>query len=125
MPKIKVKNIPEATDKRICSAYLKCSHSYYYRDVIELSEKDFPTNREWIESLSNEDLAAFYTHGLIIEDYSPYPINIHQMIGSFTASEQGIKDWLSQPCRYLMEEEEKKIMKDKFDQIIEDLKNNK
>lgn len=118
MPKIKVKNIPDAVCKRICNSVLcsKCPLcAKYYRClrldnsetecVIELSEENFPTNREWLESLSDDDLAAFYTHGVLIERYSPYPINIHQTIGSFMSSQQGIKEWLSQPCKYLMEEE--------------------
>lgn len=118
MPKIKVKNIPGTTRKRICNS-VTCSKcpllAKYYRClrldnsatecVVELSEKDFPTNREWLESLSDDDLAAFYTQGLLIERYSPFPINIHQTIGSFTSSQQGIKEWLSKPCLYLMEEE--------------------
>ena len=73
--------------------------------VIDMDEKDFPTNREWMEGLSDEDLAAFYTHGLIIEKYSQFPINIHQIIGSFMSSQSGIKEWLSRPCMYLIEEE--------------------
>lgn len=121
MPKIKIKNIPIATYKRICDNEYFCEDCPFHctvdssvicvpnfhpnsEEIIELSEKDFPTNREWLESLSNEDLAAFNTHGVLIERYSPYPINIHQIIGSFMASEQGVKEWLSQPCRFLMEE---------------------
>ena len=120
MPKIKVKNIPDATYTRICTNCIKCSRTYcfqfdtvkipngyvhYQKDVVELSEQDFPTNREWLESLSDDDLAAFYTQGLLIEKYSPFPININQIIGSFMASQQGIKEWLSKPCLYLMEED--------------------
>ena len=118
MPKIKVKNIPSKVVDKICnedSLCEKCPFNIkeicmrmrideFGNDVIELTEKDFPTNREWLESLSDEDLAAFYAQGLLIEKYSPYPINIHQIIGSFTSSQQGIKEWLSQPCIYLMEE---------------------
>ena len=129
MPKIKIKNIPKSIQHRICSTHevcstcpfdlreaislpdgeiifcLKDSHYDPGETVIELSEKDFPTNRQWLESLSNEDLAAFYTHGLVIKKYSPYPINISQIIGSFMSSTHGIETWLSKPCVYLMEEE--------------------
>lgn len=125
MPKIKVKNVPSNVVDRICDCHIRCAGCVFHhvtvvnglevhcmRDprikpeekIIELSEKDFPTNREWLESLSDDDLAAFYTQGLLIEKYSPFPINIHQIIGSFMASEQGIKEWLSKPCLYLMEE---------------------
>ena len=127
MPKIKVKNIPSSTENRICSTHLCDSTCPLYKmlqlddgdtihcvkdcrygseeTIVELSEKEFPTNREWLESLSDEELAAFYTHGVLIERYSPYPINIHQIVGSFMASEQGVKEWISKPCLYWMEEE--------------------
>ncbi len=130
MPKIKLKNILFKTQERICADNVCNSHCPFYSDdatiaddytftaclrdarfdngemYIELSEQEFPTNREWLESLSDEDLATFYTHGVLIEKYSPCPINIHQIIGSFTSSEQGVKEWLSKPCAYLMEVEE-------------------
>ena len=121
MPKIKCKNILSSTEERICNTHPcnstcplhKDNEIFCIRDaryepndaIVELSEKDFPTNREWLESLSDEDLASFYTAGLIIEKYSPYPINIHKIIGSFMASHQGVYEWLSQPCVYLMDEE--------------------
>jgi len=120
MPKIKVKNIPLNIINKICnedSLCEKCPFNIketctrirldeFGNEVIELSEKDFPTNREWLESLSDEDLAAFYTHGVLIERYSPCPVNLHQIVGNFISSEQGIKNWLSQPCIYLVEREE-------------------
>lgn len=119
MPKIKVKNIPDATYKRICSNCLKCSRSYCFqynmvaipggyipsynnRDVIELSEQEFPTNREWMESLSNEDLAALLTiSGLLIHSgkYAGMKASL-----SLITDKEGMFDWLSQPCRYLEEE---------------------
>ena len=83
MPKIKVKNIPDATYKRICTNCIKCSRLYcfqfdvmntpngyvsYHRDVVELSEQEFPTNREWMNSLSNEELAELLTTGLLMID---------------------------------------------------------
>lgn len=128
MPKIKVKNIPAVARERVCDKAPLCKECPFHLEeramvdedadtgcmvdsrydpeetIVELPEQDFPTNREWLESLSDEDLAAFYTHGLLIEKYSPYPINIHQVIGSFTSSQQGIKEWLSKPCLYLIEE---------------------
>ena len=121
MPKIKVKNIPTIARMRMCynnmcgcsgcslnakDADVKCmiSPKYHQKETtVDIPEKNFPTNREWLESLSDEDLAAFYTHGVLIERYSPFPVNLHQIVGNFVASEQGVKEWLSQPCRYLME----------------------
>lgn len=129
MPKIKIKNIPYKTQVRICARNLCNSHCPYYVDemlvnddlehaicikdskydaaekCIEFSEEDFPTNREWLESCPDSDLAKFYTSGLLIEKYSQYPVNLQQIIGNFVSSEIGIEEWLSQPCRYLMEEE--------------------
>ena len=60
------------------------------------------TNREWLESLSDKDL-AFYTLGISPKDNSY--INLYKVAMSFTSNQQGIKEWLSQPCKYLMEEE--------------------
>lgn len=103
MPKIKVKNIPDTTYKRICTNCIKCSRAYcfqfdvvkipggyvhYQSDVVELSEKDFPTNREWMESLSNEDLALFL-RSYRCTDLHP----------------KTIEEWLSKSCVYLMEKE--------------------
>ena len=105
MPRIKVKNIPDATYKRICTNCIKCSRaycfqfdtvripggyipSYTHKDVIELSEKEFPTNREWLASLSNEDLAL-----------------VMRVYGFGDQPSKTIEEWLSKPCVYLMEEE--------------------
>lgn len=120
MPKIKFKNIPATSRIRFCYKSYSCQQCPFDMEgsdtgcmitskhnseevVVELSEKDFPTNREWMGSLSNEDLAAFYTHGVLIERYSQYPVNLHQIVGSFSASELGIAEWFSKPCIYLME----------------------
>ena len=62
--------------------------------VIELTEKDFPTNREWLESLSDEDLAKVIACGEL-------PTNPD----SFGQTVSMVKEWFSKPCKYLMEEE--------------------
>ena len=122
MPKIKFKNIPTTSRVRLCYKNYSCQQCPFNMEdtdtgcmisskydseevVVELSEKDFPTNREWLAGLSNKDLAAFYTHGVVIERYSQYLINLHQILSNFTSSELGIAEWFSQPCIYLMEEE--------------------
>lgn len=117
--KIKFRNIPDATYKRICTNCIKCSRaycfqfdtvripggyipSYTHKDVIELSEKEFPTNREWMESLSNEDLAALLsTSGHLIHSgkYAGLEATL-----SLITDKKAVLDWLSQPCRYLEEE---------------------
>lgn len=122
MSKIKVKNIPSAARIRVCYKNYSCSecpfdikdsnpngllcmiNSKYNPEerIIELSEKEFPTNREWLESLSDDDLAAFYTLGVPLKDNSY--ISLYKVAMSFTSSQQGIKEWLSKPCLYLMEE---------------------
>lgn len=120
MPKIKVKNIPNPTCKRICFTredctecpfdivdhYTKCmiSRSYDQQEkIVELSEKDFPTNREWMESLSDKALAALMTTGYMVETgkYKGYTVTT-----SIRTPINEVLDWLSQPCQYLMEEEE-------------------
>lgn len=117
MPKIKIKNIPNRTAGRICDIGF-CKNCVFYsgekrnkcgfhridpETIFDLPVDLFPTNREWLESLSDEDLAAFYTLGIQLKDNSY--INLYRVAMSFTSSQQGIKEWLSQPCKYLMEEE--------------------
>lgn len=127
MPKIKVNNIPERIRNRMCSMHMLCSTCPFYlqkkvllpngitvfclTDIyydsretkIELSEIDFPTNRDWMENLSNEDLAAFMTTGLFIRGgkYNGFKTTI-----SLITDKEEMSDWLSQPCVYLMEEEQ-------------------
>lgn len=117
MPKIKVKNIPDATYKRICTNCIKCSRAYcfqfdvvkipggyvhYQSDVVELSEQEFPTNREWLESLSNFELAALMTSGYTVKDGKLKGLNATT---NLMTDINEVKEWLSQPCAYLMEEE--------------------
>lgn len=124
MPKIKFKNVPFRTRVRICStpALRVCescpfytesvsengvncmlADNYDYADtLLNLSEKDFPTNREWLESLSDEDLAALLTTGLLIHDGKYDGLNATL---SLIINKEQMLVWLSQPCSYLMEEE--------------------
>lgn len=126
MPKIKVKNIPVDVRDRFCSKVPSCSECLFHlkkrcvtdigtytmcmidsfydpkETVVELSEKDFPTNREWLESLSDEDLAALMTTGLAIHGgkYDGFKIT-----SSLITDKESMVDWLSKPCGSLMEEE--------------------
>lgn len=126
MPKIKVKNIPEITRERICNKMYLCfscpfclkegsvidkyanigcmvNRRYNPKEtVVELSKKDFPTNREWLASLSNEDLAAFLTVGIKIKNSNIY-ISFDSV--RFASSIDAVKKWLLKPCKSLMEEE--------------------
>lgn len=118
MPKIKVKNIPVQIVNKICAFhryYLSCRDCPLYIDrnicyrtqkndlnsIVELSKQEFPTNREWIESLSNEDLAALMTSGLLINGGKYHGLRATIML---ITGKESMSDWLSQPCVYLMEE---------------------
>lgn len=118
MPKIKIKNIPKLNVERICDCHIHCHGCSLYsgeelyqcmRDpriepketIIELSEKDFPTNREWMESLLNEELAALLTTGLLIIGGKYDGL---KATSSLIIDKESMLDWLSQPCAYLMEE---------------------
>ena len=127
MPKIKVKNVPERIRNRICSMHMLCNTCPFYlrkkvllpngrtvfclTDIyydsretkIELPEIDFPTNRDWMESLSNEDLATFLTTGLLIHGGKYDGLTVTNAL--LIPDRESMLDWLSQPCKYLMEEE--------------------
>ena len=68
------------------------------------------TNREWIESLTDKQLAEFFTHGIVVisahyEGVMPFPISIHQIAGSYIQSTLGIEKWLSMPQDYIVVED--------------------
>ena len=125
MPKIKVKNIPSNVVDRLCDCHIHCNGCILHhttmvnglevrcmRDprikpserIIRLSEKDFPTNRQWMESLSDEDLAAFLTTGLLIRSGKYAEFKVTKSL--FNIHREDVLDWLSKPCVYLMEEED-------------------
>ena len=62
------------------------------------------TNRQWIESLTNRQLAEFLTYGIMVRnnylDCIPFPISIHQIGGSYMQSTLGIEKWLEMPQDY-------------------------
>jgi len=116
MLKIKVKNIPAIARERICDKAHTCAECPFHMEeryvidedtntgcmvdfrynpegrVVELSEQDFPTNREWMESLPDEDLARVIVCG-------PFP----SCTGVYGMTVPMIKEWFSQPCTYLIE----------------------
>lgn len=65
------------------------------------------TNRQWLESLTDNQLAAFLTNGLYvfsahyIRDYAEY-ISIRQIASNYTQSQLGIEKWLSMPQDYIV-----------------------
>ena len=67
------------------------------------------TNRQWLESLTDRQLAEFFTHGIVVisahyEGALPHPISIHQLSGSYIQSVLGIEKWLSMPQDYIVVE---------------------
>ena len=68
------------------------------------------TNREWLESLTDKQLAQFLVYGLkvvsahYLGDY-PFHINITCLASRYTQSELGIEKWLSMPQDYEVVEE--------------------
>lgn len=72
------------------------------------------TNREWLESLTNRQLAEFLTFGLLVRSVhfvgepftisiEPFTISISQIAGRYTSSTVGIEKWLSQLQDYEIE----------------------
>ena len=62
------------------------------------------TNREWLASLTDSQLAAFFTHGLLVRQIAfhtdPFPISIHDINGKYMQSSSGMEFWLSIPQSY-------------------------
>lgn len=68
------------------------------------------TNREWLESLTDKQLAAFFTCGLKVTTahyigMPPFFIDICSIADSYTQSNLGIERWLSMPQDYIVVEE--------------------
>jgi len=67
------------------------------------------TNREWMESLTDEQLASFLTFGLFVRDLSVVGISgaeethlasIQQICRRYVPSDLGLIDWFSKPQWY-------------------------
>lgn len=68
-------------------------------------------NRQWLNSLTDRQLAEFLTHGLMVTstqytDGVPFTISIHQIAGRYIQSTSGIEKWLSMPQDYEIEKGE-------------------
>ena len=65
------------------------------------------TNRQWLESLTDRQLAEFLTFGLLVRSVhfvgDPFMISIAQISMRYTASIKGIETWLSQLQDYEVE----------------------
>lgn len=65
------------------------------------------TNRQWLESLTDKQLAEFLTFGLLVRSVQyacePFTISISQIAMRYTASIKGIETWLSESQDYEIE----------------------
>ena len=62
------------------------------------------TNRQWLETLSDEQLAKFLTIGLGVKSMHyisfPFDISITDISRNYTSSKLGIEKWLGMPQDY-------------------------
>jgi hypothetical protein len=67
------------------------------------------TNREWLESLTDNQLAAFLSYGILAEGAQvktlPFVINLQMIAGRYTHTELGLRDWLERPQEFVIVEE--------------------
>lgn len=68
------------------------------------------TNRQWLESLTDQQLSEFFTCGLRVTTAHylgvlPFFINMRSIADSYTQSNLGIEKWLSMPQEYVVVEE--------------------
>jgi len=76
---------------------------------IYTEKPSFPTNREWLASLTDRQLAEFFTLGLQVRSLYyhtvPFTVSITQIAMSYTASIAGIETWISMPQDYIVVED--------------------
>lgn len=67
------------------------------------------TNREWLETLTDKQLAAFLSYGILAEGAQvktlPFVINLQMIAGRYTHTELGLRDWLERPQEFAIVEE--------------------
>lgn len=73
-------------------------------ECIDWKGRYIGTNRDWLESLTNRQLADFLTHGLILRlKAEPASIDCHSIkdiLYRNTKSDDAVADWLSQNQEY-------------------------
>lgn len=69
-------------------------------DNVVIGDNKQLTNREWLASLSDDELSRFLTLGLGLDDLGTY-VNIDSVRRMFVQSQSGVEEWLSKPCTYL------------------------
>ena len=81
-----------------------------FREMFSNKPNTLPTNREWLASLTDKQLAQFLVYGLkvvsahYLGDY-PFHINLTCLASKYTQSELGIETWLSMPQDYIVAED--------------------
>ena len=64
------------------------------------------TNRQWLESLSEFQLAAFHTTGIPVRMINfhtqPFPIDVWTIAHQYIDSVLGINTWLNEPQEYCL-----------------------
>lgn len=73
-------------------------------------DKQMKTNRQWLESLTDKQLAEFLTCGLQVTTAHyigmlPFSIDMRSIADSYTQSTLGIEKWFSMPQDYEVSEE--------------------
>jgi hypothetical protein len=67
------------------------------------------TNRQWLESLTNNQLAAFLSYGILVEGAQvktlPFVINLNIVAGRYTHTELGLREWFERPQEFVIVEE--------------------
>lgn len=62
------------------------------------------TNRDWLEALTNKELAEFLTFGIMVRrlDYhtDAFRMSIHDIARQYTSSALGVESWLSATQQY-------------------------
>lgn len=67
------------------------------------------TNRQWLESLTDNQLAAFLSYGILVEGAQvktlPFVINLNIVAGRYTHTELGLRERFERPQEFVIVEE--------------------
>jgi hypothetical protein len=82
-----------------------------FREMLSNKPETLPTNRQWLESLTDKQLAEFLTCELQVTTAHylgmlPFFIDMRSIAYSYTQSNLGIEKWLAMPQDYIVLEEE-------------------
>ena len=75
------------------------------------------TNRDWLEDLTNKQLAEFLTFGIAVRSLNchtdVFNVSIHDVARPYTSSILGIESWLSSTQEYVIVEGDAKMNENK------------